>query len=165
MRREHDISSSPSCFLVASLQTEWRSHASTRRSLARRCISRIRFGRDSNVIAVPLVTSLTSGCVISSSCASRVMSYPRPNMVAVQAYDGMHIIYEALKKTEGATDGVRLVDAMKGLSFVSPRGPVTVDPETRELIQNLYIRKVERVDGELITSSSRPFRTSRICRS
>jgi branched-chain amino acid transport system substrate-binding protein len=73
----------------------------------------------------------------------------RPNMVAVHAYDGMHIIYEALKKTEGATDGVRLVDAMKGLSFVSPRGPVSVDPETRELIQNVYIRKVERVGGEL----------------
>ena len=107
------------------------------------------FGRDSNVIAVPLVTSLTSGCVIPSSCASRVMPYPRPNMVAVQAYDGMHIIYEALKKTDGSTDGVRLVDAMKGLSFVSPRGPVTVDPQTRELIQNVYIRKVERVDGEL----------------
>jgi branched-chain amino acid transport system substrate-binding protein len=70
-------------------------------------------------------------------------------MVAVHAYDGMHIIYEALKKTDGSTDGVRLVDAMKGLSFVSPRGPVTVDPQTRELIQNVYIRKVERVDGEL----------------
>jgi branched-chain amino acid transport system substrate-binding protein len=73
----------------------------------------------------------------------------RPDMVAVHAYDGMHIIYEALKKTDGSTDGVKLVDAMKGLSFVSPRGPVTVDPQTRELIQNVYIRKVERVDGEL----------------
>jgi branched-chain amino acid transport system substrate-binding protein len=73
----------------------------------------------------------------------------RPNLVAVHAYDGMHIIYEALKKTGGDTDGTTLVDAMKGVSFVSPRGPVTVDPETRELIQNVYIRKVERVDGEL----------------
>jgi branched-chain amino acid transport system substrate-binding protein len=73
----------------------------------------------------------------------------RPNLVAVQAYDGMHVIYEALKKTGGATDGAKLVDAMKGVSFVSPRGPVTVDPETREMIQNVYIRKVERVDGEL----------------
>jgi branched-chain amino acid transport system substrate-binding protein len=73
----------------------------------------------------------------------------RPNLVAVHAYDGMHVIYEALKKTGGETDGVKLVEAMKGVSFVSPRGPVTVDPDTRELIQNVYIRKVERVDGEL----------------
>jgi branched-chain amino acid transport system substrate-binding protein len=73
----------------------------------------------------------------------------RPNLVAVHAYDGMHLIYDALKKTSGATDGAALVDAMKGLSFVSPRGPVTVDPATREMIQNVYIRKVERVDGEL----------------
>ncbi len=73
----------------------------------------------------------------------------RPNLVAVHAYDGMHLIYAALDKTGGATDGVRLVDAMKGLSFVSPRGPVSVDAQTRELIQNVYIRKVERVDGEL----------------
>jgi branched-chain amino acid transport system substrate-binding protein len=73
----------------------------------------------------------------------------RPNLVAVHAYDGMHLIYEALKKTGGEADGTKLVDAMKGMSFVSPRGPVTVDPETRELVQNVYIRKVERVDGEL----------------
>jgi branched-chain amino acid transport system substrate-binding protein len=73
----------------------------------------------------------------------------RPNLMAVQSYDGMHVIYEALKKTNGSTDGAALVDAMKGLSFVSPRGPVTVDPDTREMIQNIYIRRVERVGGEL----------------
>jgi branched-chain amino acid transport system substrate-binding protein len=61
----------------------------------------------------------------------------------------MHMIYEALKKTNGSTDGTALVDAMKGLSFASPRGPVTIDPETREMIQNIYIRKVDRVGGEL----------------
>lgn len=72
----------------------------------------------------------------------------RPNLMAVQAYDGMHLIYEALKKTNGATDGAALVNAMKGLSWTSPRGPVTIDPETRETIQNIYIRKVERKDGE-----------------
>src|SRR5262245_20900501 len=53
----------------------------------------------------------------------------RPNLMAVQSYDGIHLIAEALKKTGGATDGTRLVDAMKGLSWVSPRGPVTVDPD------------------------------------
>jgi branched-chain amino acid transport system substrate-binding protein len=74
----------------------------------------------------------------------------RPNLMAIQAYDGMHIIYEALRKTGGkADDGAALVAAMKGLSFTSPRGPVTVDPDTREMIQNIYVRKVERRDGEL----------------
>jgi branched-chain amino acid transport system substrate-binding protein len=73
----------------------------------------------------------------------------RPNFAAVQSYDGMHVIYEALKKTSGATDGEALVSAMKGTSWVSPRGPVTIDPATREVIQNVYIRKVDRVNGEL----------------
>jgi branched-chain amino acid transport system substrate-binding protein len=73
----------------------------------------------------------------------------RPNLMAVQSYDGMHLIYEALKSTRGSTDGTSLVTAMKGLRWMSPRGPVTVDPETREMIQNIYIRKVERVSGEL----------------
>jgi branched-chain amino acid transport system substrate-binding protein len=73
----------------------------------------------------------------------------RPNMMAMQSYDGMHMIYEAMKKTNGSTNGEALVNAMKGLSWASPRGPVTIDPETREIIQNIYIRKVERVDGEL----------------
>jgi branched-chain amino acid transport system substrate-binding protein len=73
----------------------------------------------------------------------------RPNLMAVQAYDGMHLIYAALKKTNGSTNGDALIDAMKGLSWISPRGPVTVDPETREMIQNIYIRKVGRDDGEL----------------
>jgi branched-chain amino acid transport system substrate-binding protein len=73
----------------------------------------------------------------------------RPNLMAMQSYDGMHLIYEALKKTKGSTNGDALISAMKGLSWVSPRGPVTIDSETREVIQNIYIRKVERVGGEL----------------
>jgi len=73
----------------------------------------------------------------------------RPNLMAVQSYDGMHLIYEALKKTQGATDGDALVAAMKGMSWISARGPMTIDPATREVIQNIYIRKVERVNGEL----------------
>jgi branched-chain amino acid transport system substrate-binding protein len=73
----------------------------------------------------------------------------RPNLMAVQAYDGMHLIYESLKKTNGAADGDGLVAAMKGMSWVSPRGPISIDPATREVVQNIYIRKVERVDGEL----------------
>ena len=72
----------------------------------------------------------------------------RPNFMAVQGYDGMHVLYEGLKKTAGA-GGEALVDAMKGLAWTSPRGPVSIDPETRDIIQNVYIRKVERVGGEL----------------
>ena len=73
----------------------------------------------------------------------------RPNFVAVHAYDGMRMVYEALKKTGGAADGEALVGAIKGMSWVSPRGPVSIDPATREMIQNVYIRKVEKKDGEL----------------
>ena len=69
----------------------------------------------------------------------------RPNFMAVGGYDGMHLIYEALKKTNGATDGEALVEAMKGMSWESPRGPISIDPETRDIIQNIYVRKVEKV--------------------
>jgi branched-chain amino acid transport system substrate-binding protein len=73
----------------------------------------------------------------------------RPNFMAVGGYDGMHLIYEALKKTGGATDGDKLVAAMKSQSWTSPRGPVSIDPATRDIVQNIYVRKVERVGGEL----------------
>jgi branched-chain amino acid transport system substrate-binding protein len=73
----------------------------------------------------------------------------RPNFMSVGGYDGMHVIYEALKKTGGKTDGEALVNAMKGMKWESPRGPISIDPETRDIIQNVYIRKVEKVDGEL----------------
>jgi branched-chain amino acid transport system substrate-binding protein len=73
----------------------------------------------------------------------------RPNFVSVGGYDGMHLIYEALKKTGGNTDGDALVAAMKGIAWESPRGPISIDPETRDIIQNVYMRKVEKVDGEL----------------
>lgn len=73
----------------------------------------------------------------------------RPNFMSVGGYDGMHLIYEALKKTGGATDGTKLVEAMKGLAWESPRGPMSIDPATRDVVQNIYIRKVEKVGGEL----------------
>ncbi|HSQ80874.1 MAG TPA: ABC transporter substrate-binding protein [Casimicrobiaceae bacterium] len=73
----------------------------------------------------------------------------RPNMHSVGGYDGMHLIYEALNKTGGDTNGEKLVEAMKGMSWTSPRGPMTIDPATRDVIQTVYIRKVERVDGHL----------------
>ncbi|HMN71939.1 MAG TPA: ABC transporter substrate-binding protein [Rhodoblastus sp.] len=73
----------------------------------------------------------------------------RPNIVAVSAYDGMKLIYDALNATKGAPDGETLVNAMKGASWNSARGPITIDPATRDIVQNIYVRKVERVNGEL----------------
>jgi branched-chain amino acid transport system substrate-binding protein len=73
----------------------------------------------------------------------------RPNFMSVGGYDGMHLIYEALKKTGGKADTESLVGAMKGMKWESPRGPIAIDPDTRDIIQNIYIRKVEKIDGEL----------------
>jgi len=73
----------------------------------------------------------------------------RPNFMACAGYDGMALIYEALKKTNGSTDGEKLVAAMKGAKWTSPRGPVMIDPETRDIVQTVYIRKVEKVGNEL----------------
>jgi branched-chain amino acid transport system substrate-binding protein len=73
----------------------------------------------------------------------------RPNFISLGGYDGMHAIYEALKKTQGKTDGDGLINAMKGMTWESPRGQISIDPETREIVQNVYIGKVEKVQGEL----------------
>jgi len=73
----------------------------------------------------------------------------RPNFISVGGYDGMHVIYEALKKTGGKTDGEALINAMKGMKWESPRGPISIDPETRDIVQNIYVGKVEKVQGEL----------------
>ncbi|MGE3148684.1 MAG: ABC transporter substrate-binding protein [Pseudorhodoplanes sp.] len=81
--------------------------------------------------------------------AFRKASGFRPNFMAVGGYDGMHLIYEALKKTGGKTDGDSLIAAMKGMAWESPRGPISIDPETRDIVQNIYIRRVERKNGEL----------------
>jgi branched-chain amino acid transport system substrate-binding protein len=75
----------------------------------------------------------------------------RPNFISLGGYDGMHLIYEALKKTGGKTDGDALVGAMKGMSWESPRGPISIDPDTREIVQNVYMGKVEKVNGQLYT--------------
>ena len=72
-----------------------------------------------------------------------------PNFFAIGGYDGMHLIYEALKKTGGKTDGEALIDAAKGMHWESPRGPISIDPETRDIVQTVYIQRVEKVGGEL----------------
>jgi branched-chain amino acid transport system substrate-binding protein len=73
----------------------------------------------------------------------------RPNFMAAGGYDGMAAIYEALKKTNGSTDGDKLIAAMKGMKLMSPRGPIMIDPETRDVVQTVYIRKVEKTGGGL----------------
>ena len=73
----------------------------------------------------------------------------RPNFMAVAGYDGMAAIYEALKQTGGSTDGDKLMAAFKGMKIASPRGPVMIDPETRDVVQTVYIRKVEKTNGGL----------------
>jgi branched-chain amino acid transport system substrate-binding protein len=73
----------------------------------------------------------------------------RPDFVSLGGYDGLHLIYEALKKTGGSTDGDALIAAMKGMAWESPRGPISIDPDTRDIVSNIYIRKVEKINGEL----------------
>ena len=68
---------------------------------------------------------------------------------SVGAYDGMHLMYAALEKSGGKTDGDSLIAAMKGTSWESPRGPISIDPQTRDVVQNVYIRKVEKKNGQL----------------
>jgi branched-chain amino acid transport system substrate-binding protein len=74
----------------------------------------------------------------------------RPNFVAVHTYDGMHLVYAALTATNGDASGDALIAKMKGLAWESPRGPISIDPETRDIIQDIYVREVKRgADGEL----------------
>ena len=71
----------------------------------------------------------------------------RANFISVGGYDGMHAIYAALQKTGGKTDADTVIAAMKGMSWESPRGPISIDPRTRDIVQNIYVRKVEKKDG------------------
>jgi branched-chain amino acid transport system substrate-binding protein len=73
-----------------------------------------------------------------------------PDYFSVGGWDGMHVIYEALKKTGGNADGEALAGAAKGMKWESPRGPISIDPETRDIIQTVYIRRVEKVGGQLL---------------
>ncbi len=74
-----------------------------------------------------------------------------PDIYTVGGYDGMHLIYAALEKTGGDTGGEALIEAAKGMKWESPRGPIAIDPETRDVIEDIYIRRVEKgPDGKLI---------------
>jgi branched-chain amino acid transport system substrate-binding protein len=71
----------------------------------------------------------------------------RPNFHSVGGYDGMHLIYEAVKKQPSGS-GEQLVEAMKGMKWTSPRGPMSIDPATRDVVQTVYLREVKMVNGE-----------------
>ena len=74
----------------------------------------------------------------------------RPNFMAVGAWDGMAAIYEVIRRLNGKIDGDRAMEVLKGLKIDSPRGPITIDPVTRDVIQTIYVRRVERLkDGKL----------------
>jgi branched-chain amino acid transport system substrate-binding protein len=72
-----------------------------------------------------------------------------PDIFSIGGYDGMHLIYEALKKTGGKADGDSLIEAAKGMKWESPRGPMSIDPETRDVVQTIYVRRVDKVPGGL----------------
>ena len=91
-----------------------------------------------------------------SPTSRRPASY-RPDFVSLGGYDGLHMVYEALKKTNGDSSGDTLVAAMKGMALESPRGPISIDPATRDIVSNIYIRKVEKIDGQLWATEFQTF--------
>jgi branched-chain amino acid transport system substrate-binding protein len=74
----------------------------------------------------------------------RAAYHRNPDIFSIGGYDGMHLIYAALKKTHGNTDATALVDAAKGMHWMSPRGPISINPKTRDVVQTIYIRRVEK---------------------
>ena len=73
-----------------------------------------------------------------------------PDFISIGGYDGMHAIYETLKRTKGNTDGETMIKAAKGLKWESPRGPMAIDADTRDVVQDVYIRRVQKVGNELV---------------
>jgi branched-chain amino acid transport system substrate-binding protein len=72
-----------------------------------------------------------------------------PNFMSVAAYDGMAAIYDVIQKLDGKIDPDKAMDILKHQAFTSPRGPISIDPETRDIVQTVYLRRVEKVNGEL----------------
>lgn len=106
--------------------------------------------------ALGIVTSLQYSEVHDSPenkayTAAYAKAYPkdRPNYMSVSGYDGLQLIAKTLEKTGGNASGDAFMAAAKGLSWISPRGPIAIDAETRDIVQTIYLRKVERVDGKL----------------
>jgi len=82
--------------------------------------------------------------------AYRAANGRNPDIYSIGGWDGMHLIYESLKKAGGKADGDSLIAAAKGMKWESPRGPIEIDAETRDIIQTVYIRRVEKVGDQLV---------------
>ena len=82
--------------------------------------------------------------------AFNALNKRNPDFFAVGGYDGMHLIYESIKKAGGKTDADSLIAAAKGMAWTSPRGPMSIDPETRDVVQTVYMRRVERAGDRLV---------------
>jgi branched-chain amino acid transport system substrate-binding protein len=99
----------------------------------------------------------TQAPIFAKQFAERGLGKSGPDFVSLGGYDGMHLIYEALKKTNGNSDGDALIAAMEGMAWESPRGPVSIDPATRDIVSNIYIRKVEKLNGQLWSTEFQTF--------
>jgi len=75
---------------------------------------------------------------------------PAPTFVTVAAYDTMGMIYETVRKLNGKVTGDAAVKTLSGMKWNSPRGPISIDPKTRDIVQNMYIREVKKVNGKLV---------------
>lgn len=80
-----------------------------------------------------------------------------PNFMSVAAYDGMAAIYDVVQKLDGKLDADKAMEIFKHESFTSPRGPISIDPETRDIVQTVYLRKVDKVNGELRSIEQQAF--------
>jgi branched-chain amino acid transport system substrate-binding protein len=78
-------------------------------------------------------------------------AYPkdRPNYMSVSGYDGMQLIAKVLEKTGGDSNADKFMATAKGMAWTSPRGPISIDPQTRDIVQTVYVRRVEKVAGKL----------------
>ncbi|WP_025916213.1 ABC transporter substrate-binding protein [Herminiimonas sp. CN] len=80
---------------------------------------------------------------------SQINPKQRPNFMAVGGYDGMAAVYEVVRQLKGNIDGDKAMQVLKGMKLNSPRGPIQIDAETRDIVQNVYVREVRKVDGKL----------------
>jgi branched-chain amino acid transport system substrate-binding protein len=76
-----------------------------------------------------------------------------PSLISIAAYDGMKVIFEMIKATDGKRDGAKAIEAVKGMKWDSPRGPVQIDPKTRDMVQNIYVRRIEKMNGALVNKA------------
>lgn len=79
------------------------------------------------------------------------------NYASVGAWDGMYVIHQMIEATGGKKDGPKALAAARTLKWESPRGPVNIDPKTRHIVQNVYLRKVEKVGDQLVNKELQSF--------